>query len=247
MKKLTEFIEEERKRYVDEDNNRFAFSLYKVTDYWWFLLTIYERYENLSNQWHENRKQIMAYTESQNNDNGAKVFALFNESNEIEMGIRLKIESFYLFAKTLLDKLANSVWAYFGKVHKKGCTLSSHDALENHFLEYSKLKKIVLPDETLLELAKSLRKEISDFRDWQISHERNPERGLMSSRMTILDEGGYLKLRVIRFLKSQKIEETSSGRMEELLSIINIYSDKIIEMIKANSEKSNFKIKSTTL
>src|SRR5579872_5276910 len=136
MNTLIEFITSERERYTNKDNNRFAFSLYAVARYWWFLNKIYQRYLDLSLLWHDNRRKFHTYhstakKQSANDDmtilpNGGKVnlkvMSLVQENDDIEMGIQLEIESFYLFAKTLLDKLSNAIWVYFGRVHKKGCT-----------------------------------------------------------------------------------------------------------------------------
>lgn len=256
MQQLLLFIEEERKRYINDENNKFAFSLYKATRYWSFLSIISQRYMQLSLQWHQNREDFLNYNKTATKESieqekialpsggwvNWRVKKLFDEGELIETSIQLDIESFYLFGKTMLDKIANAIWSFFGNVHERGYTLTSHDDLTRHLEKYAKKKGIKLPS-GLIEQANRLREIISDFRDWQIAHEKDPQRNSFSSRMTIWDEKeNYLKLRIIRFHSETNREEVSSLRLDSLMIEIEKYEILITQLFRENNHLTTYRL-----
>jgi hypothetical protein len=84
----------------------------------------------------------------------------------------LDIESFYLFAKILLDRLAGLVEFYFGPARR--LSLASHDALTNNIEKYLSAKNLPALDPQLQAQTKEMRRRISDFRDYCISHDKAP-------------------------------------------------------------------------
>jgi hypothetical protein len=73
-----------------------------------------------------------------------------------------------LFAKILLDKIARAIEFYFGTVP------DSHDDFVKHLDRYVRAKDLSLPRGFKQDL-QGLKREISDFRDYQIAHEKSPD------------------------------------------------------------------------
>jgi hypothetical protein len=101
--------------------------------------------------------------------------------------LHLEIESFYLFAKILLDKIAHALEFYFGLGRKK--SLDSHDGLVKNFAQYAEVKCLTLPSD-FMTIAARLKTDVSDYRDYEIAHEKSPRR--MSG--TVFDAEGRMRI-----------------------------------------------------
>lgn len=82
-------------------------------------------------------------------DGGAITYDEEMESMDAEMGdlldvAHLDLETFYLFSKTVLDRVAQYVELYFGSEPK--LPVRAHDKLFGNFSEYATRRGIVLPD-----------------------------------------------------------------------------------------------------
>src|SRR2546430_13789509 len=172
-KKLSEFIALERYRFEGKHNNMFAFSFHEVERYYDFLEIIYVRHASAV------REYLMAFNAFQqtiDKSSGShpmtdEQMVLLEKNSRLGNIVQLEIESYYLFAKMLLDKIARALEFYFGKGNK--FSLDSHDDLVKCIEEYSTAKDLVL-DGNLFTLAKKLKNDISDFRDYQIAHLKSP-------------------------------------------------------------------------
>lgn len=253
---LIEFIVGERNRYVNNDNNRFAESFWRVTHYMGYLEIIVQRYSNLSIAWHQNRKKFENYHKHSTKESLEKdmillpgggrinpiVISLFEEGEQVEGQIQLEIESFYLFATILLDNLARAIIRYFGATKMKKMPLNSHRSLTKNFSIYAKEKGIDLSND-LIKKAQELDDEILEFRIKQISHFKDADKNIYSSRMTLLDENGkYLKMRIIRFYSETKREEISSKKLDELLNKIINYTKLVTQMMRKNNYLSTYRL-----
>jgi len=101
--------------------------------------------------------------------------------------LQLEIESFYLFAKILLDKVAHFVEFYFGQ--GQGCSLVSQDQFVKNLPTHAALKGIKFTDR-FAETMKTLKQDISDHRDYQIAHEASPK----TLHGTLFDAEGKTKI-----------------------------------------------------
>src|SRR5438309_11034108 len=168
---LSKFIDSERGRLRTEDNNKFAFSLSQISRYHKFTTVIFERHKTVSEEFIAKLKAgHQLFLEGTHAINDAQLL-YFDESARLSVLLHLEIESFYLFAKILLDKVAHSAEFYFGPV--RGRPLDSHDDLCKNLSAYAEQKALTLsPD--FLKLAAGLKKDISDYRDYEIAHEKSP-------------------------------------------------------------------------
>lgn len=143
----------------------------------------------------------------------------------------LEIESFYMFAKILLDRWSMFVEAYFGKQRK--CSLESHDRLSNNIADYVAAKGLGPLSPRLRELIPRMRTRISDYRDFAIAHDKSP--GVV--RVVI---GGVPRIAHIEISgqwgggKAQGV----SGSPESLLVEVNEYLSVWIDFLRNNRSKS---------
>lgn len=97
---------------------------------------------------------------------------LHEEGWKLGVAVELEIDSFYIFAKVLLDRVGHGLEFYFGQA--KGCSLESHNEMMKCFAKYVKAKNLTPPPKRLVELLKTLKTEIRDYRDKEIVHAKRP-------------------------------------------------------------------------
>jgi hypothetical protein len=78
-----------------------------------------------------------------------------------------------LFAKICLDKIAHALEFYFGQ--GRGKSFDSHDRLVRNFAAYAAEKRLALTAD-FMRIAAALKKDISDYRDYEIAHEKSLRR-----------------------------------------------------------------------
>lgn len=237
--KLSEFIWGEREKYNGKDNNRFAFSLGQAVQYYEYLLLIANRYEKVSREFVSNIKRFQAQCEGKSGKLSPTQMTLLQEQRDLSMAIHLEIESFYIFAKVLMDKLAHFIQDYFGNV--RGCSLASHNKLTNNYERFASEKGIVYPAR-FADILAQLQEHISEYRDKQITHLKNPR----SIRGTSFGEGGETRI-VTSYLYPNDREVSrravESKPIPNLMQAIDRYLQQVIEIVRLNREKSRFALK----
>lgn len=157
-----------------------------------------------------------------------------------QVAIHLDIESFYLFAKILLDKIARSLEFFFGPGRK--VSLDSHDkAVKNlaSFLEQKQLPPISFEMQSLME---SLKTEISDYRDYEISHQKGA--GIQRSTMFSLhDFYASVVKEKIHLPDSRLAEPKKSSAPPLLVAQIEGYVELILGYLEKNKGRSCLAVK----
>jgi len=234
MSKLSEFIGSERERFAHEDNNKFATSFSQISRYSAFLDVILKRYEDASWQLFANTKAFQETVLPGEHPVSSDLMALHEESVRLTILLHLEIESFYIFAKILLDKIAHSLEFYFGQ--GRGTSLDSHDDLVKNFASYAGAKGLTLPPNYMM-VAAALKRDISNYRDYEIEHEKSPRR----MNATVFDEHGTMRLAATRLYPTEKDQQVESKPLHDLARDINEYIGQVIELIKLNRSKTNLK------
>jgi hypothetical protein len=224
---LRSFIETEREQYDIRDNNLFAFCFGHIDRYQQFLRVTEARQRDASQKFVANSVTLRNAVPSGTPQLTDEQRSLLDEGAELTNLLHLEIESFYLFAKILLDKVAHSIEFYFGSV--RSLPLDSHDDLVKNFAKYAAAKKLAVPDR-FHERAALLKKDVSDFRDYEIAHEKSPRR--MSGTGFSSDGRTTLISNVI--YPTPKDQQVSSRVVGDLLSEIDSYIDLLMQMIVAN-------------
>jgi len=107
MNALSEFVITERDAYVGKDSNLFAFSLGQAIRYYDFILIIVRRYEDISREIISHSTKMKALLSTASSGTATiEQMQLLEEMSRLSTLAHLEIESFYVFAKIFLDKLA---------------------------------------------------------------------------------------------------------------------------------------------
>jgi len=163
--------------------------------------------------------------------------ALFLRSGKLQELVQLEIESFYLFAKIMLDKVAQFIGQYFGQA--EGCSLASHDRFLKSIIQYQKIKGLVL-DERVILIAKNLKKQIADYRDKQISHQQNP-RTIVGTAWSATADVRIFTTQL--YPKSTDPGQIESAPLADLGKEIDEYLLCVFSLISNNRPKTKFKVK----
>ncbi len=231
---FTDFIVSEKDRFENRHNNMFAFAFSHITIYREYLQILLDQHKISSKKFIENHQALQ------------KTFLpgthkLTQQQLEIQVAGRalttqahLEIESFYLFAKILLDKIANAIEFYFGE--GRSLPLTSHDKLTKNIEKYAEIKGLTI-DKKLIETINRLKTDISDFRDYQIQHiakERNPR----TMKGTLFDAEGNVRLSLNHLYPTDKDKQHDTKTLADLIDEIDEYIEVIVKFTKANSDKT---------
>jgi hypothetical protein len=168
----------------------------------------------------------------------------FHRINELSSEIQLDSESFYLFGKIVLDKLAKLIEDYFRPDHTekeffRGYTFEgSHHVLTKNFPEFANRRKLEVPKD-FIERANEMRNTISDFRDDHIAHKHNMRSG--HGTMFVLD--GSSPPRIMKNLLYPNEREIGAQQIEskpltDLMSLLESYFSSVFVLIANNRQHS---------
>lgn len=237
---ISKFIGLERDRYAGIDDNRFAFSLAQPARYLGFIETIMGRYAESSYEFMTSIRSLQSSVSKGSRELTANDIKQLEANAKLAQLVHLEIESFYLFAKILLNKLALFVQDYFGKV--QGCPLTSHDGLSKKIHQYVQDTELRLPD-GFIERCVWLKEHISDFRDKQISHLKNP-RSMYVTMFNLNNPNARIGITNLypndRELQRSQIE---SEELPILLIELYAYIDQICELVTTNRSRSRYSLK----
>lgn len=239
--KLNEFISSERNRFDNKHNNMFSFAFSQVSRYYGFLLVIQKRHKLASDQFISNFRQFQATMKGAKGSHPmtTEQMHIQAEGAKITTELHLEIESFYLFAKILLDKLTRAVEFYFGSA--RGLSLDSQDKFCKNIQAYAKGKGLEINAE-LVQRAEEMKKEISDFRDQQIAHHKSPR----TVRGTMFGPDKETRMMLSNIYPKPEEKQVESKNIAELLKSTDNYIDEVLKFITANKDKTDLDLKSTS-
>lgn len=233
---FTDFIQSERSHYAGEDNNLFAFALGQAARYHGFLTIIASRFEAASKSFIECHSAFRAALPEGVAEMADEQIALLRRSWALQSELHLEVESFYLFAKILLDKLAQFLGHYFGPAH--GCSLSSHNKLAKNLPVYVERKALTI-DPSFPKAAAGLKSQIAHFRDKQIAHHQNP-RTVVGTTWSAQGEARLIATQLYPHpTDPPQVESTS---LPVLLKFIEEYTKGVFAVVSANRARSKFRL-----
>jgi hypothetical protein len=236
--KLLDFIRSERERFETSQSNTFAFAFGEVSRYFEYLQIISERYEICEQEFVNNTKAFQASLRQGNHPLTNDQMNLHEQAVEITARLHLEIETFYLFAKILLDKVAQAIEFYFGPA--RGLPLASHDKLAKFLEQYGQAKGLVI-NVPILGIVTQLKSDVSDFRDYQISHIEESRRGRVT-RGTLFNADGNTRLSIGMLYPKEKDRQYDTKPLNELLDDLKNYIDSVVDFIKTNEAKTCLKL-----
>ncbi len=238
---LNQFIWEHRKRFEVRDNNFFALSFSDIQRYHSFLHLIQEKFPDLYFKNRINAEKNLKLIEKLKKSVPItdELQASLDEASKISNEALFQVESFFLFSKILLDKIARSIELYFGPVRK--FSLDSHDDLVKSFPKYCAVKQIEIPD-SFMDISRQLKEEVSDFRDYQIAHNKSP-RTLKWPIVLENPQGGRVTLAK---LYPRDVDKTlDSSETSKVLSLIENYIIEVMNLLNTNTDRTALRKLST--
>lgn len=239
FKTVSDFIESERNRFSNKHNNMFAISLSQPMRYRNFLRILIEQHERTSETYARYNKSHWDSLLPGSHPLTNEQLSILEKVNETGLVLQLEIESFYLFAKILLDRVAHFLEFYFGAARK--ISFDSHDQLTKNIVDYSALKNISLPSD-LLDMLKMLKRDISDHRDYEIAHEKSPR----TTRCTFLTLDGKASIISSQFYPTEPFKQSQTKPLKELIGEIDLYLEMVITLIRNNTNKTNLNLEADT-
>jgi hypothetical protein len=203
------------------------------------LLIIQGRNTTASTNYTNNSRELVAEIESQV-EKGLTTWqvteregALMSEEYPLSLRVQLEQESFYIFAKMLLDKVAHAIGVYFGEA--RGCSFASHDDLTKSIVKYSELLGLEV-NPSLVARMQQLKVDVADFRDKNISHEKSPR--TITMRPLILDPDGTVRLSLHKVYPQESDINVVARPVDELLGELEDYVLRFLDFLRMNSDKT---------
>jgi hypothetical protein len=211
---------------------RLSFAFSQVSRYLRSLQLIVGRYQEVSRKFVDSTNRVMAMSQrKRNGDSFSEESAVFDEGRPLNDQLHLEIESFYLFAKIFLDKIAHFLEFYFGSV--RGKSLDSHDQLVKNFEAFCDSNGLDLPAD-FMTLAGELKTAISDHRDYQIAHGKNPR----TAYGTMYGPEGRTRISMVRLAPTDRDKQIETMPLDDLLTQGDRYLRMAIEIVKSNRNRS---------
>lgn len=233
------FIENERYRFTDTDGNLLGLSVYQIMRYHEFLTIILERHAATSKTYLSLHRENMAdFSEGSREDTHDEMVVLGELFKYMSL-VQLEVESFYLFAKILLDRTAHFVECFFGSARK--LSLDSHDQLTKNIESYASTKGLTIHT-SLLELMRRMKVDVSDHRDYAIAHEKSPR----TVRTMWLSSDGPLSILYNRVLPTNSDKYMATRPLSELFDDIDKYLAEIVAFVQLNRRKTALALKTTS-
>lgn len=214
----------------------FAFAFGEIARYLGFLGVVARRHRRVSRRVGENTKAFQATVQEGNHPLTAHQLKLHQTAVILILELQLETESYYLFAKILLDKIARAIEFYFGAI--QNCALDSHDDFVKRLDRYTAAKKLKAPDE-FKETINELKRDVSDFRDYQIAHEKSPR----TMRGISWDQAGNVTMSVMKLYPKETDKHVESKAIADLEKSIGKYC--VWRNVISNSVNEKTKVKSS--
>ena len=90
-----------------------------------------------------------------------------------------------------------------------------------------------------MDFAVMLKRDVSDFRDYQISHEKNPRR----LNATMFDNEGNVWMAGTSLYPKEKDQQVESKVLKQMMQDLDLYIDSVISLLRANINKTRLKRK----
>jgi hypothetical protein len=230
---LITFVRTERDRFSGQHNNMFAFAFSKITRYSQFVDVILERCNAASARFLENTNAMRATMQEGNHPLTLEQLELFGQGLQLTAVLHLEVESFYLFTKILLDNIARAVEFYFGQA--RGRPLDSHDDLVKNLPGYAAAKGLTNLPDRLVALAAELKQDVSDYRDYEIAHEKSPR--TMKATAFNLDGTG-VRIASTKLYPGERDQQKESRPPDEVMLVIAEYLAAVVACITENRDRT---------
>ncbi len=227
------FVSYQMERLGNRQGNVISFVLMNVGEYRSMLLRVLGRYSPLNDRYLKTVDELTQSLGSGSGEFSPAQQELFNRQLELSSALRQEIETFYVFARILLDKITQATRACFGP--GKGMT-ASHRQFMNVFPGYLGARNLSTPANEFMHLMRDFENRIMDFRDDVIVHEKSP-RGMKGLGWNNEERLTYL---TYNRLFPRPTDSQIDGRPPpELMDQLETYLDLWTGWLVANQDKTS--------
>jgi len=235
LPELQEFVNTERFRFSSSKaNNLFGSACGAVLRYREYVGIIFRRYQEASEAFRADTAWFHTFAKDQEPRKSRQLtpeeFARLQESGRIGVMLHLEIESFYLFTKIMLDRVARLVEFLFGAARR--LSMDSHDDLVKSLPDYLRDKGLTTSQpEQLMDTVRLLKERIADHRDYEIAHAKSP-RAAWATTWGPAAAGP----RIARFMiyPGERDTQKESESLEKLLPLVDDYLRMVMRLISDN-------------
>lgn len=240
---FSEFIGNERNFYEGHDNNKVAFSLQQVARYLRFVDIIHSRYVEVNESYIQMNSSF--FGNLNNKQSGSRELTAdeqdqFLKHAELTEQLHLEIESFFIFTKIVLDKIAHFIQDYFGTAYRKKLKLKSHKKWCEVADSFARIKGMHLPEQ-IIPTMNWLQTHVAKHRDENIIH-------LQKSRTLFFTQNSPVagsRIGTTQLYPKDSDKQSQSPNVDEVVTKLDAYIQHLMDLIVSNRDKSRYKIRSS--
>jgi hypothetical protein len=239
---VTNFVHVDRERFDERAGDILAVYAQQLAELVGYLEVTADDYEVANGDYQNSLDRLHPVIEAIKERTGGSALPEQMTADELELhdevglsGLKvyLRIETFYLFAKILLDRLARLVPHYFG--HGHGVKLSKHSQLKDALPAFAEQKGLALPPQ-LLDRIDELTRRISDYRNKTITHGHSPRTYRGTAIYLNTGEAMISTHRLYPVDASDAAQQSETPRT--LLPLIEDYIDELVAFLGSNRDKA---------
>jgi len=160
-------------------------------------------------------------------------------SREQQTLLHFELESIFIFSSILLDRIAAATQYYFGKGSGQW---RSFEAMKKFFADYSRNKRLSVPDSKIIDLMSWLHENVSEFRHLLVihKHENDFQVRLGFGTAWSNDENDFESYFNLMLMYPQGDEKpVSSEKPSNILAQLNGFIEGWIQYLILNRQKRN--------
>ena len=237
-KRIHNFVEACRKRTDTKTGNILNTSLHPWLRYCRFIGVIRERYEEAGKAYMADTERMLetAKRSPGTHQMTPKECEEHQRSYDLSLILHLEVESFYVFAKLLLDRIADTFGHYYSIAWKRFG--STHSQLSVRFEQICTTKNLTLESTILPKFIQDLKKRIVDFRTGNIEHVSDPR--LLRATSWGADKKPKIMTNPLYPSESEfsQYEQKETENLDELITMLEQYIAMMVDFFETNWEKS---------
>jgi len=237
LQNVNEFVDKESRLYSDQDKILFTFSCHQFIRYLEFIDIIYNRYKASNYNLRKQQKKLIEY--SHRRESGPLpnyILALLEKHGEETRILHIEIESFFIFSKIYIDKIAQFINNFLGS--QRSLSLQSHGKLKKNFNVYINSKNLKVP-KTFLHDIDWFEKIVVDTRDKKITHQKNPR----SVFGTMYSDDISANIAISFLNPMEKDSQVNSPDIHEIVKRLILYTMRLLRLVKRNRIHSRYHFK----
>ncbi len=232
-------ISEREQLKGDEQNNYFGVVFGEVLKYYQYLSLVMSRYGPASEQYVASTKERMRKNSLKGNGSWVMTpdeIAEYNTHFQQQTVLLFELESFYVFASILLDRISAATQYYFG-LGISGSQWKSFHYMNAYFFDYATAKNLESPSQNILERIQWLYENVSKFRGDFVVHKDNSDRQVRSMMgIGFNNERGGAYFNIGQMYPKDGEVPIIAKKPDEIIGYINTFIIQWIEYLQNNSD-----------